>query len=367
MRYFVYGYYGEGNLGDELMLQALLSGIELHDSDARFIVRSHTPSAIPRHLSDKVTWWTRDKRLQPGRPKWIRFFDYVKALWKVVGQVDSVIIGGGTLFIDKGQFNPSLLFIWFLAIFAKWRRRRFIVTGVAIDILTHPTSLWLTKKIMTLAEFVAVRDEFSLRYLDKVPSQRKKLATDLTFLLPLPEPNSHRRTRPRVAFTFIDYFRTLEISDASHMRYKQQIIDIAQALSRDCNIACVALQEGRGQRDDWMREALSESVEAEYRLLREEGDLSWFADEVDIVITSRFHLALIAARMGKRILLIDHELKMTAVARQFHLLAVSMTEFLTYDPKQLCEQILNCTKPVAQIDLDRSVKLAANNFAWMGI
>src|SRR5262249_3854310 len=150
------------------------------------IVRSF--DAVPGFENDASVAFTRiERRLSKVRSKLGRLglalYDYMKH----VTACDVLVIGGGTLFIDKGRPSVSLALLYLTALYARVMGRRVVIIGVAMDILTHPISLWLTRRILGLASFVAVRDSLSLPYVAHLDPARVRCTADLAFLLdPVP-------------------------------------------------------------------------------------------------------------------------------------------------------------------------------------
>src|ERR1035441_1204249 len=168
MRYFLHGYYGFGNFGDDLLLQGLIEGIRKRDADAYFNVHNLNP--VETYVGDSRVVFT--------------------ALARWINRSDVLVIGGGTLFIDKGRINVSLAFLYLAVWWARMRRKRVVVVGVGVDDLTHPVCRWLTRQIMTSAEFVAVRESMSLPYVSHRSKENTRLSADLALELDFVPPIS---------------------------------------------------------------------------------------------------------------------------------------------------------------------------------
>ncbi len=364
-RYFVYGYYGFGNFGDDLLLEVLMENIRRRDPAATFVIRAR--ATISALNDDPSVSLLRAETIleEQGRSRLSRFWRYRRAIIEVARQCDVMVIGGGTLFIDKGKPNWSLLFLHEAARAARGAGRKVVITGVAIDILANPFSLWLTRRIFALSNFSAVRDVLSLAYF---PDWKTKpcLTSDFAWLKTLPQPIKAERRRRTIGLNFIDYFRTSTQSGESHAEFRREILLLIERHRSHADFALIALQRGIGQRDDWFLEdfrALMPNAPMIY--IEDEASLAAALDRIDAVVTTRFHLALLAARRGIATCVIDHELKLTSLAQELHLPSITMTEFLLSQSEDPIERLDDWDGPRTALAAERMARRSELNFAWI--
>lgn len=363
-RYFVYGYYGFGNFGDDLLLDVMLSRIRQHDPDAEFIIRARAPIAAFA-ADDKVRFLLAEPILEQRSSRLSRFRRYRNLLAEQARRCDVLVIGGGTLFIDKGRFNWSLLFLHETVRSAKQAGRQVIVTGVAIDILAHPFSLWLTRRIFALADFTAVRDSLSLAYFPdwSVPP---KLAADLAWLKSLQPLLRPAHLRKVVGLNFIDYYRSTIQSDAGHVAYQARLRQLIEHHRDTCDFQLIALQKGIGQRDDWFTDEFLQLVpKGRIIYVTDEQSLRDALESVDAVVTTRFHLALLAARQAVPTCIVDHELKLTALAQELFIPTVSLLEFILTESVDPIKRLNAWDAHATSEAVSRMTERAKMNFAWM--
>lgn len=364
-KYFVYGYYGFGNFGDDLLLDVLVAGIRHSDRDAEFVIRARQPvSALAG--DENVRFLCAESILeQQVRSRFIRFCKYRDVLMAEARRCDVMVVGGGTLFIDKGRFNWSLLFVHEAVREAKRAGRKVVVTGVAIDILAHPLSLWLTRRIFSMADFSAVRDSLSLAYFQdwKTPPV---LSADLAWLKDLPVAVRPVRERRVIGLNFIDYFRSSTQSDQVHRVYRLSLLRLIERHRHEYDFHLIALQKGIGQRDDWFAEEFLELVpQGRLIYIDSEQSLCSALESVDAVVTTRFHLALLAARAGLMTCIVDHELKLTSLAQDLALPSVPLAEFLLVDGADPIERLYSWSLDTTRRAVGLMAVRSSVNFAWM--
>lgn len=146
------GYYGMGNLGDELILEFLLRDLrEVIGSigkDFSITVLSGSPFVTSKQYS--VNSLPRLKLL---------------SVLRAILTHDMIIVGGGGLFQDKTS-NFSLYYYLFLILAGKLLKKRMVVYSVGIDRLKTFNAM-LTGCIIKLADFISVRDSVSYDFLTK--------------------------------------------------------------------------------------------------------------------------------------------------------------------------------------------------------
>jgi len=291
----------------------------------------------------------------------VALYDY----FKHVTACDVLVIGGGTLFIDKGRPSVSLALLYLTALYARVIGRRVVIIGVAMDILTHPISLWLTRRILRLASFVAVRDSLSLPYVAHLDPARVRCTADLAFLLdPVPAARA-RSARPVVGLCLIAYYRPVEPSDRNHAAYCSAILRLIKRNSHRFDFVAVMFQCEIGQRDDWILPLLAEHFPMIDTLhVVDNNTAQRLASKVDVFVTTRFHLGILGVLWEKPVIVLDHELKLTALASEFGFPTLPLSTFLAGD--------IDLAPMLAGFDPARTAaacktarERAVDNFAWL--
>jgi polysaccharide pyruvyl transferase WcaK-like protein len=366
MRYLVYGYYGHGNFGDDLLLEGVVEGTRRRDANASFEIHSRDP--VRAYAADPDIRFTGlARRLEGVRARPWRMLGYLVAFARAIGKSDVLVIGGGTLFIDKGRVNLSLVLLLLAVWYARARRRKVVIIGVAVDELTNSVTRWVTGRIFGAAQFIAVRDDVSLVYASHVPNHRVTRSADLVFgfdVAPLPTPVP--RPRPVIGLCVIDYFGTVEVSPERREALTATVSALIERYNDRYDFALIVLQRGIGQKDDWLEPELRRKWPS--LRVHDMGDLSAAARmfaEVDAVITTRYHLGVLALLWGKRVIVIDHELKMRSLAEDFGLPMLSLVDFAAEGIPHL-DSLLGGADPerIAEA-LARERHRVAGNFAWM--
>lgn len=142
------GYYGFGNLGDELLAESAVALLQKNGIDrGRIAILSANPADTSKQMG-------------------IAAFDRWKLseIIKVIKSSRSLLLGGGGLFQDATSARSSLYY-WGLLSIARLCGTVPWAVGQSIGPLRSPLAIQLTKNAMTACVFRGVRDERSLEYL----------------------------------------------------------------------------------------------------------------------------------------------------------------------------------------------------------
>ncbi|WP_406732463.1 polysaccharide pyruvyl transferase family protein [Vibrio scophthalmi] len=182
MNVFVYGYYGFGNAGDELLLRRVIEYFKARASNVKFIVRCHDESQTGFE-NEPVEFVNLDASLsQPNDSKLIGFIRYISTGARLIKNSQAFVFGGGTLFQSSGRIPYTLILITTLCILAWVHKVPVYALGVGVGQLKDGLSKQLFKLILRLVSDFAVRDVTSMTNANFVSQSPKlRLTSDLVF------------------------------------------------------------------------------------------------------------------------------------------------------------------------------------------
>jgi polysaccharide pyruvyl transferase CsaB len=178
MNIIIFGWYGAGNLGDEAILQSMLSIFESQKNIEVNIV-SFNPA--------KTAKMTKEFTVVNNIIKIGAKFNFIKSdfrgLWMSLKSAQTVIIGGGGLFQDIYNFN-FIPFFSLIVIIAAFLRKTILWYAVGIGPFKRRIARWLCKLAAKRTKYISVRDSLSQKRLVELPVQKKiEIAPDPVFLL----------------------------------------------------------------------------------------------------------------------------------------------------------------------------------------
>lgn len=366
MKYFIYGYYGFGNYGDELLLKTILEKISLVDPQPTFYIRCKEEIS---HLKTKnIEFLDIDKVFYEKGSPLKKALLFLREGYRIIKKMDYFIIGGGTLFIDKGEVNKSIILLYMLVKYAQLKKKKIILLGIASDIIANPITLYFMKKIFLIADFTAAREIYLFNYLKYFKIEKCLLAKDLVFcndeLLSLSTKTlSINKDIKTIGINFIDYFGTLEVDEELNTLFISRVNNFINKYKNNYKFVYLSMQDGIGQQDDKIYNQLDEKID--YHLFKDLKDIEKFASEIDCVITMRYHLAILSAIFMKKCFVINHELKMSSVSLDFNYPSVNIYEFIDNSDLDILELLKNSNPTITPETLKQFYKMAKINFTWL--
>ncbi len=198
-QFFIYGYYGFKNTGDDAMLYALLHEINNIFPHDVFVVYSGTKSlAIPPETEKKV------KIIKP----YALFFEIPRSSF--------FVIGGGTSIFDYTKnklFNIFVILLYFeMLVLAKIYCKKMFYLCIGVGSVSSRFGQYLIKKMYGMADYITVRDRMSLQLLKEMHIKSKvKLSFDLATFLQIPSAITKNHHEGRIlGISILPFFRNYQ-------------------------------------------------------------------------------------------------------------------------------------------------------------
>lgn len=374
MRFFLYGYYGHGNLGDDLLLRACVLGILDICPDARFVVRASRAETgldalqVPFEIAD-VDGVLADQ----SRSRISRLFSALTAYRRQLRRCDWLVFGGGTLFHERQSPLPLILLL-LICLMARVMRVRIAALGVGVAELKSRTALAALRGIVMLSDIFAVRDEAALEQCGKARASRYvALTSDLAFTLDgIGSQGASKKVGaagPAIGISV--YPPALEGSDAASKARLALCEAISGMIASGYAIRLLAFHRAPDLKidDESVLAGLAAGLPHGSRAgvverisLSDDTSLSVF-DEVDLLCGMRFHGHILAAIHGVPFVGIAADNKIDAICRHFGMPLLPV-EDLRPDEVMASIAATLSRKPDRGI-VDRSVALAQQNFSLL--
>lgn len=184
-RFSIFGYYGQGNAGDEAILSALMDGIKTELPTAHISVCSANPDETKKehHVNAYPFFGLGLKSIIKGLLRKTRK-DYLNAVISFF-RSDVIIIGGGGLFFDSAETNEWIFGYINLIHRAKRYGKKIALVGISVGPLHHKGSEEAINEAFALVDLISVRDNTSRDTLIRcgVAPERIHVIPDLVFTL----------------------------------------------------------------------------------------------------------------------------------------------------------------------------------------
>lgn len=371
MRYLVWGYYGYGNLGDDLMLMALRDGIQRRDPGAKIIVRCRTVppvegiEAFPVEAARPAVGFARRVAQY--------LIGYAGRIVSCLSRVDVFVIGGGTLFLDKGRFNRSLVELAFFSVAARLLGRRVVLVGVGMDDLGHPASLLAIRTILVCAHGAWFRETYGYETARRMVRDPRRIhrSADLAYALKWPIAGLLPRTR--IGLALADYHAYF--GEAANPA-RAQLLDVLRVFVAGVQEATglepifLVFQPGEGFRGDVLVRELLRDLGPEGQrepviVPVDPGTITELYASLACVVGMHYHALVLSAIHRVPFVAIGHERKFEDISEQYGTLCLSMDSL---NAGELLVAVARALASEAPADAVRAAEQerAEANFEWMG-
>lgn len=177
VKFFVWGYYGAKNLGDEAMLAVLVQSLKKIFSKCSIKVVSADPNETIENFAVEVVSATAVAPRCTLRREWTFCKEMIAA--------DVIILGGGTFLQDYKKYWKQLVIYLYRIIIARLFFKKIFIIGAGAANIETRIGKFSAKWIVRLSDKAIFRDLSSIKTLQNlgVPFQKMKLGADLTFLV----------------------------------------------------------------------------------------------------------------------------------------------------------------------------------------
>ncbi len=198
---YLYGYYGQGNLGDDLLMASAVGMIREAVPSAPIFVHCHDPARVPDlGVADVHLVPASAVLADTGRSKPARMADYLGLLRTTFGECRALVFGGGTV-LQEGGSPLGLLVILATVMQAKKHGLKVIAIGAGIGAARTRLGRFLLRRIVKRIDVLCLRDASSMAAVAAlVPSKSVRAVADLVYALPLPDV-SKSVAAPRAIFS----------------------------------------------------------------------------------------------------------------------------------------------------------------------
>ncbi|MEK6557247.1 MAG: polysaccharide pyruvyl transferase CsaB [Candidatus Margulisiibacteriota bacterium] len=151
------GYFGYNNLGDEAILQSIVSQLRAYPRPLSLVLFAHKAASYQSSFHGTVL----SRKSFP-------------ALIAGISMVDIVVFAGGTLFQDRTSFR-NLLYYLGLIVLARILGKKIILYSQGVEPFRYSLSKWLVKNAFLFCHTITVRDKESHAYLNELLGGKKRI------------------------------------------------------------------------------------------------------------------------------------------------------------------------------------------------
>jgi polysaccharide pyruvyl transferase WcaK-like protein len=323
---YLYGYYGQGNLGDDLLLQASVAMIRsirppvtilVHCRDPARLPPLHDPAASPVPAAAVLA----DRSL-PRVQRLIRHFAMLRIAF---AQCDALVFGGGTV-LQESRSPVSILLIAAMVELARRQGLRVILIGAGLGEPRSAPGRMAMTRILRHADIACLRDSRSLAIARGLaPGARLAETSDLVFSLAGEADFSAPRPGDALALSIQPSITGR--NDATGEKARRLLADLAgRAVRSGKRVKLLVFEtkmaddEGVDDRAAWraLVGPLLDDPASGVTLATADADAPMrLYDGVSLHAGMRFHGHVLAALAGLPFVGLSHDVKIAEICRAF--------------------------------------------------
>ena len=373
--FFVWGYYGVDNVGDEAMLRIIISHLRTYWPRCEIIVTSGDPVKTEEEFDVQAPWSMRaGRRFSFCRE--IEFFQAAKG-------ADVIIRGGGTFFQDYGRsWKPLILDLIRFALLRLYGKKIVITGAGAAEVKTYLGRL-AVKWTVRLSDAAVFRDEQSISLLKRlgVPSRRMSLSADLAFLLPV-----QQKTQPqlsqiaklkssscKIGVSVLSFFDKILGDENKEIYFVETIAKALDqiCLNWNCELHFITVKGGAYKNDRLISEQIADKMEWDqsihihsYRGI--DGTLDLIS-QMDLCIGMRLHFLIFCYLLNIPAIALSYNVKVASFMHSInadHMCITDLEQMTSTDLIQLFDklQLSPNIYPAHDAKICHFRKLAERNF-----
>lgn len=342
LTFFLSGYYGQGNLGDDLLLRATIEGLCRINPVRSFVIRNENDIVGLNDLNIPVVFTGIDRvAADQTKSKLHRLVSTLLAYRRYFKQCDWFVFGGGTVFHERSSVVP-LVMTFLICLLARVMRLRIAALGVGIAELQSATGRSLLRLIISMSEIFAVRDDAAMAECVRAGAgERAILTSDLVYTMSSQlleaAPELQEKGSPLIAIS-VYAPALLGPADGDRMTVVMRAA-LQTVLERGWRVLLLAFHHAADESNAHLDLAalakLAESLPAQYRaqvaqkILRAD-DIPGIANAfsgIDLHCGMRFHGHVLSAIFGKPFIGIAVDNKTDAICRSFGMPVVQIKDF----------------------------------------
>jgi polysaccharide pyruvyl transferase WcaK-like protein len=360
INFFVWGYYGAQNIGDDTLLSVVIDDIRAIHPMARITILWQPLGGV---VPPKVTPYVFPKNGR-GVIKAIRFS---QSLFSIASSADVIVFGGGTQFFDNSRngWRPMMAKWIMLLANRALGRAKVLHYGVGVGTIATPMGRWLFARILALSDYLFLRDPHSYEKVRASGGDKKSvLMRDLAYTLNWrPSVEQLPLGRRRIGLSFFRYYKYVNPNEEKDAKFVLEVESLIFQLLQNSNsvIYLFAFQGQAGNRDNEFAEYLRSTISKERIVVvsssvspRDHFDL---ISQMDICLGMRYHFVLFAVASAIPVVAIEYSVK---VAREMELCALSQYGLALVDFSATKAMTL-LAKASADEELEAKLVLAAKS------
>jgi len=328
---FLWGYYGSGNIGDNILLDIIVKQIKSILPNVKITINCRDKQMISNLPINVISFSPSSKN------KFLYFISLLKFYVKILQSNDIIIFGGGTQIYDNSKYQWKSIFVTASVLFINKLiyRKKVIHYGVGIGSINTKLGKFFTKLIIKYSDFFIVRDKQSYEKLLELNAQKQKLlkSRDLAYSLLKTlnfdifnyKKNINDNNKANIGFSLFEYYKYTEIDNDKNRKLTSTLIEVLKKLdeTKKYNIYLFAFQKKYGNKDEEFLKSIINNIGSKnITLVPYQNDYKYTIDKLksmDVCIGMRYHFLVLSLMLKKPTLALSYANKVKSEFEMYNL------------------------------------------------
>ncbi|MFI8686192.1 polysaccharide pyruvyl transferase family protein [Rossellomorea sp. NPDC077527] len=325
MKVLIHGFYGAGNTGDDAILHSIISQLNKVDMNAEVVVSIR---------SNNIKAYYGDKKI-----RYVMGSDH-KSIYDEVSRSNLVIVGGGGLFQDYAGFKPYNLFNgaegainYYFAplLLAKMLGKKTMLYAVGYGPFLDNNAAKASGWISNLADVITVRDNTSMKILEKNNCLKARLTADPAINLPYSKCNIRKYINTDISNKKLVgiNLRLWNYGEYGTSKVYNVLLHVCRVLISNFNSHIVIIPFNKSKKEVEMMEKFHSQLPKEHSSIvyynYSPVEIKSLCSELDLMIAMRLHASILAMGAGTPSIGIGYDPKVTEFYNELQLQQLTFT------------------------------------------
>lgn len=297
----VWGYYGQGNFGDDYNLKSLIDNLKKLELYLKYDLYY---TSYDNNIFEEIVY-PFDLLKHKGKLKFLNLILNFYHTQKFLSKVDIIIFGGGTQYFEcgKNDFISFCLKYLHLFLFKLRQNRKIIQLNIGIGSIQSKYNIQLFKQIIRKSDYVYLRDIDSYKFVKKILPSKNNVYhdKDLSYYYNPHDKDSSidSNKNAHLGINLIDYYNYFEKSGVKREMFIEIFKDLIEYyIKKGFSITIFPMQLSKGGFDDVITADLMKKLNRhKVNVVKYKNNIKAFHSKLSkttICVGMRYHFSLIA-------------------------------------------------------------------------
>lgn len=306
----IYGWFGENNIGDELLLKAIIKLIKKTDENSKIIVAGSNPKNIKKNHSE-VDVSIYDFYLSIKQLIKLLFRNPIKFIYNMISS-DILIVPGGGAISDWNLESTKRMF--FMINFFSLMKKKIYLFGMGAGPITNEKNYSYFKKVLAKASYITVRDDYSKKELEKIGLSNVYKSKDLVLNMNFNLENNSKDKKEKIGLILAPVCVN---NEKIFNKFVKEITKLIDKLQNQYEVSLIPFQYS------YDKILLDKIVEKTNVNILYDSNNIWssldYIKEQDIIIAMRYHSIILGLLNGKKVVPIIYHPKCNEISNLFEI------------------------------------------------